>query len=75
MIEIAGHTDNVGAVETNQTLSEDCANVVKRYLQKKGIAPERLQAKGCGDTEPITNNDSPQGRHKNRRTEVHIISE
>ncbi|MBL0308958.1 MAG: OmpA family protein [Bacteroidetes bacterium] len=75
VIEIAGHTDNVGQPEANQKLSEDRANAVKQYLQKKGIAEERVQAKGYGDTKPIAHNDTSQGRQKNRRTEVHIISE
>ncbi|MES2620541.1 MAG: OmpA family protein [Bacteroidota bacterium] len=74
-IEIAGHTDNVGAAEANQTLSEDRANAVKQYLQKKGIAPERLTAKGYGDTQPVADNASSSGKQKNRRTEVRIVSE
>ena len=74
-IEIAGHTDDVGAVDANQTLSEDRANAVKQYLQKKGIAPERVTAKGYGDTQPVASNSTPEGKQKNRRTEVRIISE
>lgn len=74
-IEIAGHTDNVGAPEANLKLSEDRAKAVKQYLQKKGIAPERISAKGYGDTTPVAQNDSPSNRQKNRRTEVHIVSE
>jgi OOP family OmpA-OmpF porin len=75
VIEIAGHTDNVGAAEANQTLSEDRANAVKQYLQKKNIAPERVQAKGYGDTQPVADNSTASGKQKNRRTEVRIISE
>lgn len=74
-IEIAGHTDNVGAPEANQTLSEDRANAVKQYLQKKGIAPERVSAKGYGDTQPVEDNGTASGKQKNRRTEVRIVSE
>jgi len=75
VIEIAGHTDNVGLPEANQKLSEDRANTVKQYLVKKGIVAERLIAKGYGDTQPIADNSTAAGKQKNRRTEVRIISE
>ncbi len=75
IIEIAGHTDNVGAVEANQKLSEDRANAVKKYLQTKGIAAERVVAKGYGDSQPVADNATAAGKQKNRRTEVRIISE
>lgn len=75
VIEIAGHTDNVGAAEANQKLSEDRANAVKQYLQKKGIAQERVVAKGYGDTQPVADNATSAGKQKNRRTEVRIVSE
>lgn len=75
IIEIAGHTDNVGSAESNLKLSEDRANAVKQYLVKKGIAAERVQAKGYGDTQPVADNSTPAGKQKNRRTEVHIVSE
>jgi outer membrane protein OmpA-like peptidoglycan-associated protein len=74
-IEIAGHTDNVGTATANQELSEKRANAVKQYLQKKGIAPNRILAKGYGDTEPVADNNTLEGKQKNRRTEVHILSE
>jgi len=75
VIEIAGHTDNVGDAAANQKLSEDRANSVKQYLVKKGISADRVQAKGYGDTQPIADNGTNEGKQKNRRTEVHIISE
>jgi outer membrane protein OmpA-like peptidoglycan-associated protein len=74
-IEIAGHTDDVGEPEANQKLSEDRANSVKQYLEKKGIAPERLTAKGYGDTQPVADNATASGKQKNRRTEVRIVAE
>ncbi len=74
VIEIAGHTDNVGSKESNQQLSEDRANAVRDYLLKKKIAPERVTAKGYGDTQPVAGNDTPDGKQKNRRTEVRIIT-
>ena len=75
VIEIAGHTDNVGDEEANQKLSEDRADAVKQYLVKKGIAAERVVAKGYGDTKPVADNATDAGKQKNRRTEVHIITE
>jgi OmpA-OmpF porin, OOP family len=75
VIEIAGHTDNVGAADANQKLSEERANAVRQYLLKKGIAANRVIAKGYGDTQPEADNGTADGRQKNRRTEVHIISE
>lgn len=74
-IEIAGHTDNVGSYENNLKLSQARAESVRAYLLSKGIAPDRVQAKGYADTQPVASNDSEQGRAKNRRTEVRIISE
>ena len=75
VIEIAGHTDNVGTPASNLQLSEKRANTVRDYLLKKGIAPERVTAKGYGDTQPIAGNDTPEGKRKNRRTEVRIITQ
>ena len=49
--------------------------MVRTYLLKKGIAQERVIAKGYGDTQPIADNDTPEGKQKNRRTEVRIITE
>ena len=74
-IEIAGHTDNVGDATANQKLSEDRANAVKQYLEKKGIAANRVTAKGYGNTQPIADNSTAAGKQKNRRTEVHILTE
>ena len=75
VIEIAGHTDNVGSKEANQLLSEQRAVSVRAYLIRKGIEGSRIQAKGYGDSEPVAYNDSTEGRQQNRRTEVRIISE
>lgn len=75
IIEIAGHTDNVGADAANKTLSQNRANAVKRYLMKKGIAANRLKPKGYGEERPITTNETKEGRQMNRRTEVYILEE
>ncbi|MDO8367730.1 MAG: OmpA family protein [Saprospiraceae bacterium] len=69
-IQINGHTDNVGDVAFNQTLSEARAKAVQDYLLAKGIAPERLRFKGFGETKPILgSNATVEGRARNRRTE------
>jgi len=75
VIEIAGHTDNVGTPESNQKLSVDRANAVRDYLIKHGIEQKRVIAKGYGETLPVADNGTPEGREQNRRTEVRIISE
>ena len=72
---VVGHTDNVGKSEANQKLSEDRAASVVAYLIGKGVAPERLQAVGHGDTAPISDNTSAKGREANRRVEFNIVSE
>jgi outer membrane protein OmpA-like peptidoglycan-associated protein len=72
-IEIGGHTDNVGSDEANLTLSNNRAQSVVDYLIKKGVAPDRLTAKGYGETQPIATNDTDAGRAKNRRTEFKVI--
>lgn len=75
VIEIAGHTDNVGTPESNLKLSQDRANSVRAYLIRQGIAENRVSAKGYGDTQPIANNDTEANKQKNRRTEVRVIKE
>ena len=72
-IEVGGHTDNVGKAEANMVLSQNRANTVRAYLLMKGIAPERVTAKGYGLTMPIAENDTAEGRSLNRRTEVKIL--
>lgn len=68
-VEIAGHTDNVGKHEYNMKLSLRRANAVKDYLVKKGISAGRITTNGYGPDKPIASNDTPEGRHKNRRIE------
>jgi outer membrane protein OmpA-like peptidoglycan-associated protein/tetratricopeptide (TPR) repeat protein len=72
-IEISGHTDNVGAHQANQVLSENRAKSVYQYLVKSGVAPARLVYKGYGETQPIASNTTDDDRARNRRTEFMII--
>jgi OOP family OmpA-OmpF porin len=72
-LEIIGHTDNVGSASVNLKLSQDRANAVKKYLLSKGIEESRLVATGKGMTEPIADNNTAEGREKNRRVEFIIF--
>ncbi len=64
---VIGHTDNSGAEEYNQKLSERRAETVARYLESKGIAVGRLTFSGAGETQPIADNATKEGRAQNRR--------
>jgi OOP family OmpA-OmpF porin len=70
---LSGHTDNVGSEEFNLKLSTKRAEAVKDYLINKGIAAERITAKGFGKTMPIAPNDTDQNRALNRRVEFFIV--
>ena len=72
-IKIIGHTDNVGNDKANQQLSEGRAKAVMQDLIERGIAPERLQAEGRGESQPIDTNDTEEGRQNNRRVEIEIL--
>jgi OOP family OmpA-OmpF porin len=69
---VEGHTDDRGGVEHNQDLSERRANSVVRFLVKEGIDASRLEAHGYGQTRPIRDNNTQQGRATNRRVEFHV---
>jgi outer membrane protein OmpA-like peptidoglycan-associated protein len=73
-IVIYGYTDSTGAVEYNQTLSEQRAASVKTYLASKGLNTSRFQTTGMGVADPIATNDSPEGRSQNRRVEFAITA-
>ncbi len=73
-VQITGHTDNIGSQKDNLELSNQRAEVVLAYLTGKQISTERVVAKGMGAQEPIADNDSPNGRALNRRTEILILS-
>lgn len=72
-IQINGHTDNVGTESNNQNLSFKRAVAVVDYLIKQGIQNERLVAKGFGESQPISENETEAGRKANRRTEFLIL--
>lgn len=78
-IIVEGHTDNVpintGYYKTNWELSSDRAVKVARFLvEVKGLNPRKVQAVGCGEFRPIESNDTPEGRKKNRRVNILILT-
>lgn len=72
-IEISGHTDKTGSEPINFKLSEARAKAVLDYLVQKGIDRSRMESKGFGSLQPITENATPAGRAKNRRVEFKIL--
>ena len=73
IVEISGHTDNVGSKSSNLALSTNRAKTVYEYLIKNGIDKNRLKYKGYDFSKPIADNNTAKGRAKNRRTEFKII--
>ncbi len=72
-VEIGGHTDSGGAAERNRALSQLRADSVRDYLVESGIAADRLTAVGYGEDDPIADNDTEEGRARNRRIEFTIV--
>ncbi len=73
-LDIEGHTDNKGSDELNERLSNDRAHAVMTYMVEHGIAEGRLSAAGFGPKRPIADNNTADGRQRNRRVEFHIVS-
>lgn len=71
---VVGHTDNTGAEDYNQSLSERRASAAANYLAMQGIATSRLSINGYGEMQPLTDNSTPEGRRANRRVEVAIFA-
>jgi len=69
-LSVEGHTDNQGNPKSNLTLSQKRAESVKKYLTGKGVDARRLSAKGWGDTKPVADNRTEDGRAQNRRVEL-----
>ena len=64
---VEGHTDSVGDEAYNQGLSQRRADAVRKYLVDKGVAAARLEAKGFGESQPVADNKTAEGRAQNRR--------
>ena len=74
-LEVEGHTDNVGGESYNQGLSEKRAGAVQEYLVNQGLGSDSVTAKGFGETMPIAENTTAQGRQQNRRVEIIVSGE
>ena len=72
VMTVEGHTDSVGSAESNQALSEARANAAKEWFVASGIESERVFAIGYGETRPIGDNSTPEGRAMNRRIEFRL---
>ena len=71
-VALAGHTDAKGSEAYNQRLSESRAQAVRAYLADRGIEPGRMTAAGFGESQPVADNDTEEGRELNRRTELTV---
>ncbi|MGF6517860.1 OOP family OmpA-OmpF porin [Pseudomonas sp. BT76 TE3572] len=71
-IKVIGHTDSVGSDTYNQALSERRASSVAAYLLSQGLAPNKLTSEGKGQSQPVADNETEEGRAKNRRVELHV---
>ena len=73
-VEVAGHTDDRGAAAYNEGLSERRARTVHDYLVNLGIDEARLSWRGYGESSPVADNATPEGRQENRRVVLRILS-
>ncbi|MDR8365153.1 OmpA family protein [Pseudomonas sp. JL3] len=71
-VKVIGHTDSQGSDAYNQKLSERRASSVAAYLLSQGLAPNKLTSEGRGESQPVADNDTEEGRAQNRRVELHI---
>ncbi|WP_200979035.1 OmpA family protein [Echinicola sp. 20G] len=72
-IRLEGHTDNVGNASLNKELSMDRAGTIRDYMVSQGVEFERIRLRGLGGSQPISSNDTEEGREQNRRVEMVII--
>lgn len=75
MIQLEGHTDNLGSAQANMKLSEQRVEAVKRYIVSKGISRTRIKTKAFGGSKPLANEMTPEARNLNRRVEMRILSD
>lgn len=74
-VTIIGHTDNTGSDAINNPLSVDRANAARDYLVSRGVARTRIATDGRGSREPVADNNTQQGRDKNRRVEIYVAEQ
>jgi OmpA-OmpF porin, OOP family len=73
VIQLEGHTDNVGSPEANLKLSQERVDAVKKYLVKKGVSKNRIKTKAFGGSQPLKNEMTPEAKALNRRVEMRIL--
>jgi outer membrane protein OmpA-like peptidoglycan-associated protein len=73
LIDVYGHTDSTGSDAFNQTLSENRARTVANYLITQGVSAARVRNQGFGETMPVADNATLEGRARNRRVEIKIV--
>lgn len=73
LIDVYGHTDSTGSDAFNQTLSETRARTVANYLSMQGVSAARIRSQGLGETMPVADNATDEGRRRNRRVEIKIV--
>lgn len=73
LIDVYGHTDSTGSDAYNQTLSENRASTVANYLTMRGVSGARIRSQGYGETMPVGDNMTDDGRRRNRRVEIKIV--
>ncbi|PJK07095.1 cell envelope biogenesis protein OmpA [Lysobacteraceae bacterium NML08-0793] len=73
IVEVAGHTDNVGSLAANQTVSDRRASAVGEYLIAQGVMRARVEMRGYNYQYPVADNATEQGRAQNRRVEIRLI--
>lgn len=73
-VELAGHTDSVGAARYNKALSQTRADAVRAYLIDQGVRAEQVKATGYGESQPLMSNETEEGRERNRRVELNVVS-
>ena len=73
LIDVYGHTDSTGSDAFNQTLSENRARTVANYMVTRGVSEARIRSRGYGETMPVADNTTEEGRAKNRRVEIKIV--
>jgi outer membrane protein OmpA-like peptidoglycan-associated protein len=73
LVDVYGHTDSTGSDQHNQLLSESRSRTVANYMAMQGVSGARIRSQGYGETLPIADNATEEGRRRNRRVEIKIV--